>query len=276
MLLQKIIRTVFGLLGVLAPRLGGRLAYKLFFNPFRLKSHPKDLELKDQAKKYELQTDSGKRFHFWVWGDGPAVILAHGWSSKGLHFRNFIPELNQRGFSAVIPDFPGHVFSEGKSTNVLEFKECLNKIVLNLDTEIHALVGHSLGAMASILLLADNEVKVNKLVVHNSAVYSDTIMTRFMEQINGNALIEKHLQDLLLKRFNQSFEYYSTIKRIKEVESMPEVLVVGDEDDIEVPVNEAKELAEATSGELLITQGLGHNNGIKDKDVVRRVAEFIA
>jgi hypothetical protein len=41
-------------------------------------------------------------------------------------------------------------------------------------------------------------------------------------------------------------------------------------------VNEAKELAEATSGELLITQGLGHNNGIKDKDVVRRVAEFIA
>lgn len=276
MLLQKILQTVFGLLGVLAPRLGGRLAYRLFFKPFRLKSHPKDLELKKQARRYELQTDSGKRFHFWVWGEGPAVILAHGWSSKGLHFRNFIPELNQRGFSVVIPDFPGHVASEGKSTNVLEFKECLIKIISSLDTEVHALVGHSLGAMACILLLADNEVKVNKLVVHNSAVYSNTIMKRFMEQINGNSRIERHLRDLLLKRFNQSFEYYSTVERIKNVERMPSVLVVGDKDDIEVPVNEAKELADVISGQLIITAGLGHNNGIKDKGVVRKVVDFIA
>ena len=47
-------------------------------------------------------------------------------------------------------------------------------------------MGHSLGAMASILFLADNEHTVEKLVVANSSIYGETIMNRFIEQIGGN------------------------------------------------------------------------------------------
>ena len=97
------------------------------------------------------------------------MVLVHGWSSKGFHFRKFIDPLVQKGFTVVIPDLPGHVSSEGKSTNVLEFRATIGAIVKHFDS-VYALVGHSLGAMASVLFLGQKTThKVDRLVVANSA-----------------------------------------------------------------------------------------------------------
>ncbi|MFT5722921.1 MAG: pimeloyl-ACP methyl ester carboxylesterase [Bacteroidia bacterium] len=272
--MQKAIQFIMRVLGGIHPRLGAGIAFFLFFKPFRLKSHPKDLEKKATGTQLDF-TIANKKTSAWYWGEGPVVILVHGWSSKGFHFRNFIDPMVKRGLTVVIPDLPGHVNSEGKSTNVLEFKETINAIITHFG-QVNGLVGHSLGAMACILLLADNEVVTNKLVVFNSAVYAGTIMDRFMEQIHGNDKIRRALYKKLKAEFGQDFDYYSTIDRIQEVSKVPDLLVIGDEHDLEVPVGEAKDLAKLMKGELHITQNLGHNGGIKDPDVVDFVVDFLA
>ena len=271
--MQRVIQIFIQILGFVSPVIGARFAYYLFFKPFRLKSHPLDLEKKKSGTQLDFVIQ-GKKTSAWYWGEGPVVILVHGWSSKGFHYRKFIDPMVDAGFTVVIPDLPGHVRSEGASSNVLEFKETLEAISLHF-TNVYGLVGHSLGAMACILMLADNKVAVEKLVVANSAIYADSIMTRFMEQIKGNARIKKALVKRLSRIFNQDFNYYSTVDRIHDIQVKPEILVIGDENDKEVSVNEAKELADVTKSELLITKQLGHNGGLKDDQVIKTITEFL-
>lgn len=272
--MQRVIQIIIQILGVIRPTLGARFAFFLFFKPLRLKSHPLDLEKKQSGTQLDFVI-AGKKTSAWYWGKGPVIILVHGWSSKGFHYRKFIDPLVEAGFTVVIPDLPGHVGSDGSSTNVLEFKETLRAIVDHFN-EVYGLVGHSLGAMACILLLAENEVTVEKLVIANSAIYADSIMTRFMEQIKGNVRIKRALLKRLSKKFNQDFAYYSTVERIKDVKYLPEIMVIGDRDDKEISVDEAKKFAEVTKGQLLITKTLGHNGGLKDDQVVKEVTKFLA
>ncbi|MCO4818823.1 MAG: alpha/beta hydrolase [Bacteroidetes bacterium] len=220
-------------------------------------------------------TIAGKRTNAWYWGKGPVVVLVHGWSSKGFHFRKFIDPLVQKGFTVVIPDLPGHVKSEGKTTNVLEFKATVEAIVNHFDT-VYALVGHSLGAMASVLFLTENTHKVDRLVVANSAAYAESIMNRFMEQINGSNQVKQALLKRLWAKFDQDFNYYSIYNRIQEVKELPKILVIGDHDDPEVSIEEVKAFAQVTNSKLMETEGLGHNNGLKSDDVVEEVVEFMA
>lgn len=271
--MQKMIHIIFRILGAIAPGMGGRLAYYLFFKPFRLKPHPKDLILKDNAVKttYGIQ---GNKTYVWKWGEGPVILFAHGWSSKGLHYRGFIAPLVNAGYSVVIPDFPGHVQSEGKSSNVLQFRDTIHAISQN-QGPIYGLVGHSLGAMACILSMVDYGIKPEKFVMFNSAIYADTIMNRFMEQVGGNTRIENSLRTLLKKQFNQDFSYYSTAVRVKEINELPESMVIVDDNDVEVPMEEGKEMQKLLNAELIITNDLGHNEALKNKEVIGSVVNFL-
>ncbi|MFT5511797.1 MAG: pimeloyl-ACP methyl ester carboxylesterase [Bacteroidia bacterium] len=272
--MQKVIQFIIRVLGWLSPAIGGRFAYYIFFKPYRLKSHPLDLEKKKQGTQLDF-TIAGKKTQAWFWGKGPVVILIHGWSSKGFHYRKCIEPLVAKGFTVVVPDFPGHVNSEGESANVLEFKETLEAIVKHFG-EVYALVGHSLGAMAGILLLAENKVQVKKMVVANAAIYTESIINRFMEQIQGNDRIKAVLLKRLKAKFNMDFDYFSIIDRVKFITLKPEIFVIADKDDKEVDVEEAIVFSKATNGELLITEGLGHNGGLKSDDVVRGIVNFLA
>lgn len=272
--MQRLIQFIIRFLGLVSPRLGGRFAYYIFFKPIKLSSHPLDLQKKSEGSRHDFVIN-GKRASAWSWGRGPVIILVHGWSSKGFHYRKFIDPLVSAGFTVVIPDMPGHVGSEGSTSNVLEFKANLKAIVDHFEGA-YAIMGHSLGAMACILYLAENESNIDKLVVANSSIYAETIMNRFIEQIGGNEAIKTALLNRLSKIFKQDFSYYSTYHRIQDIKNRPQVMVIGDERDIEVPVTELHTLAGLTDAELLITQGLGHNGGLKDDNVVSKVVEFMA
>ena len=272
--MQRVIRFLTKLLGWVSPKLGGRLAYFFFFKSFKLKSHPLDLEKKKQGVKLDFVV-AGKKTSTWYWGSGPVILLVHGWGSKGFHYRKFIDPLVQQGYTVAIPDLPGHVSSEGSSSNVLEFKATIEAIQQHFG-EIYALVGHSLGAMACILFLAENRTVVRKLVVANSAAYAETIMDRYMEQIGGNQRIKTALLQRLKQTFDEDFSNYSTYNIIQTITNLPEMLVVGDRNDPEVSIAEVKSFAKLTQAKLIETSGLGHNNGLKDDKVVDQIVEFLA
>lgn len=272
--MQHVIKYLFLVLGDFSPSLASKLAYYLFFKPFRLTSHPLDLKKKKEGTQLDFVI-SGKKTSAWYWGEGPVIVLVHGWSSKGFHYRKLIDPLLTLGFTVVIPDMPGHVNSEGKSSNVLEFKETIGAILKHFDGA-YALVGHSLGAMACALLLAENQYKVEKLVILNAAVYADSIMTRFMEQIGGNNRVKEAMLKRLKVNFKQDFSEYSIMSIVQRINIQPKYMVVGDENDPEVGIDEVTSFANAMEATLLVTKGLGHNGGLKDDEVVKAITTFLA
>ena len=48
------------------------------------------------------------RVRAWQWGEGPPVLLVHGWEGHAAQFAGFIPRLLEQGFSAVAFDAPAH------------------------------------------------------------------------------------------------------------------------------------------------------------------------
>ncbi len=271
--MQKVIQAIFGFLGVVWPWLGGKLAYWFFFKPIRVGLRPPEVEVLKKGRQFQTLIH-GNQTNYTVWGEGPTVLFAHGWSSKGMHYRKFVEPLVDEGYRVVIPDFPGHVKSEGSSSNVLQFRDTL-LYLMDRYPDVHALVGHSLGAMASIFAMIEHQTQVKRFVMINSAIWTRTIMRRFMEQINGNEKIEKWVRQKLLDRFGSEFDYFSTGYRILDIKQRPEILVVVDDSDIEVPVEEGRYMSRLVEGELLVTSGLGHNKALKDDASVRRMVEFL-
>src|SRR5918999_654246 len=42
----------------------------------------------------------------WTWGDGPLVLLAHGWNGDAAQLAGFVPPLLEAGFGVVAFDQP--------------------------------------------------------------------------------------------------------------------------------------------------------------------------
>ncbi len=82
------------------------------------------------------------------WGDGPPVLLVHGWEGRSTQLGRFVGPVRAAGFSAVAVDAPGH----GDSTATLFSPGGYVDLLVEVDAAVGpvaAVVAHSLGAAAT-------------------------------------------------------------------------------------------------------------------------------
>ena len=60
----------------------------------------------ESAERQDLELE-GKRLVAWSWGEGPTVLLVHGWEGRGSQMAAFAAPLAEAGFRAVAFDAPG-------------------------------------------------------------------------------------------------------------------------------------------------------------------------
>ncbi len=101
-----------------------------------------------------VQTDSG-RVHVLEHegtGDLPPLVLMHGLSAAGVHFRPILKALCERHRKVVLPDLPGHGFSElppdGMSPEVLY--QSMLQVLDTVVQEPSVFFGNSLGGVGSV------------------------------------------------------------------------------------------------------------------------------
>ncbi len=84
-------------------------------------------------------------------GELPPLVLMHGLSAAGVHFRPILKSLLGRHERVVIPDLPGHGFSDVPDTMSTDL--LYRSMLVVLDTVVTApsiLVGNSLGGVGSV------------------------------------------------------------------------------------------------------------------------------
>ncbi len=90
----------------------------------------------------------GLRWHVQVMGQGPVLLLLHGTGSGSFSWRGLMPLLAPH-FTVVAPDLPGHVFTSRGPEDTLSLpgmSEGLRALLLQMDLQPQALIGHSAGA----------------------------------------------------------------------------------------------------------------------------------
>jgi pimeloyl-ACP methyl ester carboxylesterase len=182
------------------------------------------------------------------WGEGPAVLLVHGWNSRGTHWGAHIDALNEAGFRAVAVDAPGHGESPGERCHVVQF----GRVLVEVGRQIGPLAGVVAHSFASLVAVVERWGRAHEL--------SESEIPAFVERVAR--AVNEPIADLDLTRIA------STLR-------LP-ALIVHDRDDDEVPVGDARVVAAAWPGaRLLVTERFGHRRILIAREVVRAVVAFL-
>lgn len=274
--IPEALRMAFRNLGPIAPKMMGRLAYKLWFSPRRIKRPQWEVELFEAAYQRTM-TIAGQEINVQKWGDtGPTVLLVHGWEGRGTQLGYFIQPLMEKGFSVVAFDCAGHGASTGNTTDAVEIKQAIEQIAAD-EGGLHGIITHSFGAVPAAWAMASGvKVKAAGLVCPPSQFRfmldifaADLDIPRGAMEVMRHKIInrfpelgERIWHDLCTHNSASTFEHRG--------------IVIHDVDDTVVPIGQGLMVAEAWDGACFLeTQGLGHRRILKDVNVIKNVVRII-
>lgn len=142
------IRGVNGTLGHLAPEHVAGKMRRAFMSPRTLPPREWELPLLARAERITLRFGlSALR-----WGQGPTVLLMHGWEGRPTQFAALIETLVAAGHTVVSLEGPGHGRSPGHQAHVVLFARALLEAAAELPP-LRAVIGHSMGGASVMLAL---------------------------------------------------------------------------------------------------------------------------
>lgn len=264
------ISAAFSVLETLVPPLAKKFAVRLFFKPMRFKAPAKEQEAAKEAtlKHYEFE---GSQLPAYIWGEGEKVLLMHGWAGRGTQMGFVAQALANEGFQAITFDAPGHG-TDTSYTHLLKFRDA----IVQVDKEFGPFklaVGHSLGCVAMFNAI-NAGVPIEKMVSISSPSSTERVIKDFCRLVGAGKIAAKGIEEYLQKNFSKDIESFSGYRNVASIQTRG--LVIHDEDDYEVPVDNAKEIHKAwKDSELHITKGLGHRRPLKDKTVFELTTSFL-
>jgi pimeloyl-ACP methyl ester carboxylesterase len=126
-----------------------------------------------------------------VEGNGPPVIMLHGWASSLREWEEIVPEFVTAGFRVYAPDLFGHGDSPRPADPRLYYCQMAYTSLRNwIDSlqlkEAPILIGHSLGGWMSLRYAIGHPYKVRRLILLNP-FYTPEQLPFFVRLLSGNA-----------------------------------------------------------------------------------------
>jgi pimeloyl-ACP methyl ester carboxylesterase len=244
-------------------------AVDVFLTPRPTPATPRDEDLLRQGTNLDLSCGLAAT----AWGDGPTVLLAHGWEGRQTHWYTWIAPLKAAGFRAVAVDAPAHGDSPGTRTNVLEYGQALCRVGREIGP-LAGVVAHSFGAGATAIALHRG------LAVGRAALIAGpSSLTSVIERWGRHHGLPGRDIPSFVRRIErvvgEPIDGLDVV-RIAREQATP-ALIVHDRGDEEIPVEDALAVAAAWPGaKPLITRRYGHRRILIAGEVVRQTVEFLS
>lgn len=204
-------------------------------------------------------------------GDGPNVLLVHGWEGGPSDFRMIGDELVAAGFTIWSPDLPGHGNSGGERLSIPLAVRVLRAVAHETGPFALAL-GHSIGGACLVHALAEDLVAERVVLLATPTHYGN-----FVRTASAQAGLKGIAVEALLEHLHQLIgEHPDWIDMRREAASMRQrALFVHSADDRMVSFSAAREVASRWPGaQWMAVDGLGHKRLLRDPEVVARVLAF--
>jgi pimeloyl-ACP methyl ester carboxylesterase len=167
----------------------------------------------------------GVKLHYLVSGQGPAVILLHGYAETSRMWRPLIPRLAGK-FSVIAPDLPGIGDSEipKDGSDMATAATRIHALARSLGIEKARVVGHDIGLMVAYAYAAQFPAEVEKLVLMDAflpgvagweAIYNHPRLWHF--RFNGPTP-----ESLVKGRERTYYDYYWNEFAADKTHSIPE------------------------------------------------------
>ena len=214
-----------------------------------------------------------RRVTAWAWGErGPAVLLVHGWGSRGARFVDLGGALLAAGHRVITFDAPGHGASHGRLSSGPEFARAAIAVAAAVGP-VSAVVGHSLGGFASALAM-DRGLSARRAVFISPSANVNSYSAQFAALLGVTPPVMSTMRERLARRLDFSWSSMDVPAFAPSMRAP--LLVIHDRDDREVRWSDGAAIASAWPGaELVTTMGLGHHRIVSDAEVIANVVSFL-
>ncbi|MFZ6731025.1 alpha/beta fold hydrolase [Undibacterium sp. Ji42W] len=215
---------------------------------------------------------AGLELRVWTWGQGPQVLLLHGWESRASHMAGFVAPLLQAGFSVTALDAPAHGASKGETTNVLDYGKAVVAAASHLGPLI-ATIAHSVGSAASLYAFAQG-VQV-KASIHLCGPASLTRVFQHATRAGGlNETARQQVEEMLASSIGAPLSSMD-LAHLQQGMRHP-ALIMHDPEDKEMPYSESQALADAwPQASLVASAGTGHRRILRTPEIHAAAVSFI-
>lgn len=266
----------FRTLGRIFPRKAAKIAYRLFATPRKRAKHKVSDPILEKARLFEVLF--GKQIlKAYEWGRGDRIILlVHGWESRGTALRTFAPDLVKAGYRVVTFDGPAHGETSGKRTNMIHFSKAVQAMINHLG-EVEHIITHSFGGGATLLGLSQLErpIGLKKLVLVAPPYYMNHLFSGTVKTLGLPKNVARHFKAYLEQRIRRPLESLDVPITGKQVNA-EQILLVHDKKDPIISFKATEDVLEQwDQPRLLVTEGFGHYQLMKNPDLIQRVSQFI-
>ncbi len=265
------LRAAFAVLERVAPGAAGAMAERLFLTPPRHRTSVREREALHGAVPFEVRLGRSA-VRAWRLGEGPAVLLCHGWGGRGAQVLPLGEPLRESGFALVTFDGPAHGRSGGRLASAPDFADAIAAVAGQ--SGARAAVGHSMGGAALALALLRG-LRLDACVVVGTPRSPARFLRTFEEAVGLTPRARDATRARLSRRFGLDVEAWDLPRLAAQAPPVP-LLVIHDRGDTEVPFADGADIAAAWPGAaLMATEGLGHRRILRDRAVARTATAFL-
>ena len=246
-------------------------ACRLFFTPPRARATAAEQRVIAEAMPLVVPF-RGQDLTGYAWGEGPSVLLVHGWCGRASQLGAFVQPLVEAGLRVVAVDAPAHGESPGERSSLFEFADLVG-FLAEREFISRAVIGHSMGAASAVMALGRGAAVERAVLISPIFRLRDRV-TRFADRSGLGADAERALVREMEARYGARAWEDSSLDVIAGDLDVP-ALVVHDRQDAEIPFADGERTADSWRGaRFLATSGLGHRSLLRDRTVIESVARF--
>jgi pimeloyl-ACP methyl ester carboxylesterase len=276
-----VIRAGFRLGEWVAPHVAGRAGQGIWF---RVPPAPpigrRDRGL-PQGTPVEVAVE-GRRLNVVSWGEGPVVLLVHGWSGWWQQMGVYVEPLVAAGFRVVAWDAPSHGESApgryGRHySSIADLVDGVGAVAADVG-EVEGIVAHSAGAMAVGVAIASGWVAPRRVVLVSPSVTGTDHIGYLSGRLCWGRRTARLAQAYADKRHGIRMADYNVPQLIAESSvDLPEAILIYDEGDREVPTDSAARVAACwPAAEIVSTTGYDHFRVLWASETVVRAVDFLS
>lgn len=260
------IRSVNGTLGHVAPQLIARKMRQVFMTPRERPPRAWELPLLARAERITLRFGlSALR-----WGEGPTVLLMHGWEGRPTQFASLIEALVASGYTVVALDGPAHGRSPGNEAHVVLFARAMLEAAAELPP-LRAVIGHSMGGASAMLAV--------QLGLRTETLVSISAPARILDLLRGFARymgLPPRARSAFIHEVEQKVGMRAAALDVAHYQLDMPGLIVHAEDDHFVAVQESELIHQAWfDSRLLRLEEGGHQRVLADPRVIDGVLSLV-
>lgn len=274
----RAMRVGLGALAAVSPSLAARTIGRLWFSPPKRALSVDERAQLASGDRVPVTLD-GRHVAAWSFGEGPIVMLVHGWGGRAGQMLPFVAPLVESGARVVVLDALGHGESSPsalgrRQASFLDVARCMEAVSEKVGMP-EAIVAHSGGAIASTIALQRGTLAPSRLALLAPMTRPVLYAKRFDAMLHLSPELGQRWRDHAETRVGFAWADLDLTTAAARF-PVPKALIVHDRRDKEVPFAEGEALADAwLEADFVATSGLGHQRILRDAAVVRRVVDFV-